>query len=178
MYVRLPPSRCSLTHQFFSIAKKKKPKDLCGNDSKSPSTSQIIPLLRSALEKKKQSNLFKFNPKKKILALFFQGGNYVPSNTIDLSKGVSIISYRLPYTLQLVRSYAITSNSKAAQGLLRQVVLLLKFPPLRTVRATFIAYGSSIKLNIYTYILKKRILSTSATSKKRYIRESETSKAI
>ena len=31
-----------------------------------------------------------------------------------LSKGVSIISARLPYTLQLVLSCPITSNSKAA----------------------------------------------------------------
>lgn len=30
------------------------------------------------------------------------------------SKGVSILSYQLPYTLQLTRSYPITSNSKAA----------------------------------------------------------------
>jgi hypothetical protein len=38
----------------------------------------------------------------------------VPSYMIDSSKGVSILSNRLPYTLKLVRSYAITSNSKAA----------------------------------------------------------------
>ena len=30
------------------------------------------------------------------------------------SKGVSTVYYLLPYTLQLVRSYSITSNSKAA----------------------------------------------------------------
>jgi len=30
------------------------------------------------------------------------------------SKGVSIISHQLPYTLQLIISYPITSNSKAA----------------------------------------------------------------
>ena len=34
------------------------------------------------------------------------------------SKGVSIISHQLPYTLKLVISYPITRNSKAAQGLL------------------------------------------------------------
>jgi len=34
------------------------------------------------------------------------------------NKGVSIIFYQLPYTLQLVRSYPIISNSKAAKGLL------------------------------------------------------------
>ena len=31
-----------------------------------------------------------------------------------LSKGVSIVSYQLPYTLQLVQLYPITTNSKAA----------------------------------------------------------------
>ena len=31
-----------------------------------------------------------------------------------LSKGVSIVSYRLPYSLKLVTSYPISSNSKAA----------------------------------------------------------------
>jgi len=31
-----------------------------------------------------------------------------------LSKGVSILFYQFPYTLQLARSYPITSNSKAA----------------------------------------------------------------
>ena len=31
-----------------------------------------------------------------------------------LSKGVSIVSYQLPYTLQLVPLYPITTNSKAA----------------------------------------------------------------
>ena len=31
-----------------------------------------------------------------------------------LSKGVSILSNQLPYTLQLVQTYPITSNSKAA----------------------------------------------------------------
>ena len=31
-----------------------------------------------------------------------------------LSKGVSIVSYQLPYSLKLVKSYPINSNSKAA----------------------------------------------------------------
>jgi hypothetical protein len=35
-----------------------------------------------------------------------------------LSKGVSILFHQLPYTLQLVKSYPVTSNSKAAWGLL------------------------------------------------------------
>jgi len=35
-----------------------------------------------------------------------------------LSKGVSILFSQLPYTLQLVKSYPVTSNSKAAWGLL------------------------------------------------------------
>ena len=30
------------------------------------------------------------------------------------NKGVSIISYQLPYTLKFIKSYPITSNSKAA----------------------------------------------------------------
>ena len=30
------------------------------------------------------------------------------------NKGVSILSYQLPYTLQFIISYPITSNSKAA----------------------------------------------------------------
>ena len=31
-----------------------------------------------------------------------------------LNKGVSIVSHQLPYTLKFVKSYPITSNSKAA----------------------------------------------------------------
>jgi len=41
----------------------------------------------------------------------------LPSNHIKnnrTNKGVSIISNQLPYTLQLVQPYPITSNSKAA----------------------------------------------------------------
>ena len=36
-----------------------------------------------------------------------------------LSKGVSIVSLRLPYSLKLVKSYPIIGNSKAAKGLSR-----------------------------------------------------------
>lgn len=44
----------------------------------------------------------------------FEGELYRSQLYDRLTKGVSIVSYRLPYTLKLVRSYAITSNSKAA----------------------------------------------------------------
>ena len=36
-----------------------------------------------------------------------------------LSKGVSMLSNQLPYSLKLVKSYPVISNSKAAKGLLR-----------------------------------------------------------
>lgn len=45
------------------------------------------------------------------LPFIFRLVNYLYNK---LSKGVSIVSYQLPYTLQLVPLYPITTNSKAA----------------------------------------------------------------
>ena len=48
--------------------------------------------------------------------------SFIPTNLHylydKLSKGVSILSDQLPYSLKLVKSYPIISNSKAAKGLL------------------------------------------------------------
>ena len=67
-----------------------------------------------------------------------------------LSKGVSIVSYRLPYSLKLVTSYPISSNSKAAQGLL----VYLEISSICT--AITISPSQSLRQLLYRYIIHAR----------------------
>ena len=66
------------------------------------------------------------------------------------SKGVSILSYQLPYTLKLVPSYPITSNSKAAKGLL----VHLEVNCICTVIP--ISLSQSLRQLLYRYIIHAR----------------------
>jgi len=69
---------------------------------------------------------------------------------INKNKGVSILSYQLPYTLILVISYSITSNSKAAKGLL----VYLEVNSICT--AIPISLSQSLRQLLYRYIIHAR----------------------
>ena len=64
-----------------------------------------------------------------------------------LSKGVSILSYQLPYTLQPAISYLTISNSKAAWGLLVYLDLGSIFT------ANSISLSQSLRQLLYRYVI-------------------------